>query len=162
MSEARSYSRPVRRNEANWSVIIAFCLLLIIVMIGVTGYILIEGMNFTQAVYMTIITVATVGFKEVDPLSELGMWFTSFLIVISFGIFVHAVTSLAKCFEGKLIEELWAHNKTGANIIGFRRPDRSYIINPGSTVKLSCEDQLFVLGTVDQINHMKKLLSTEL
>jgi hypothetical protein len=29
-------------------------------------------------------------------------------------------------------------------------------------VKLSCEDQLFVLGTVDQINHMKKLLSTEL
>jgi voltage-gated potassium channel len=349
MSEARSYSRPVRRNEANWSVIVAFCLLFIIVMIGVTGYILIEGMNFTQAVYMTIITVATVGFKEVDPLSELGMWFTSFLIVISFGIFVYAVTSLtrfmidgvisnyyrdrkvkkrverlnkhviicgygrngsqaaldlkihnvpfiviesdpgiieslsesedflyiegdatqdeilhhahildaramiitlpvdadnlyvvltakeinpnmtiisrassensdiklkragasnvimpdrvggqqmaklvtqpdivefldymmlqepgsvfmeelslnslAKCFEGKLIEELWAHNKTGANIIGLRRPDRSYIINPGSTVKLSCEDQLFVLGTVDQINHMKKLLSTEL
>jgi voltage-gated potassium channel len=56
----------------------------------------IEKMNFTEAVYMTIITIATVGFKEVEPLSELGMWFTSFLIVISFGIFVYAVTSFAR------------------------------------------------------------------
>ncbi|MFC2113044.1 potassium channel family protein [Bacteroidota bacterium] len=348
MSEVRSYNRPIGRNEARWSVIIAFGLLFVVMVIGVTGFMLIEEMNFTQAFYMTIITIATVGFQEVHPLSVSGMWFTSFLIVISFGIFVYAVTSmsryiidgvignyyrdrkarkrvkkldnhviicgygrngsqavidlkmrkvpyiviennpeiveslrdiedilyiegdatqdeilhnagisdaralittlpvdadnlyvvltakeinpsltiisrasneksnrrlkragasnvimpdrvggqqmaklvtqpdivefldymmlqepgsvfmeelsldtLAKCFEGKEIKELRIRNKTGANIIGLRRPDRSYIINPGSNVKLSCSDQLFVLGTVDQISTMKKLLATE-
>ena len=84
------------RTDSNWSVIIAFGLLLIITSIGISGYMVIEKMTFTEAVYMTIITVATVGFKEVDPLSDLGMWFTSFLIVISFGIFVYAVTSFAR------------------------------------------------------------------
>jgi voltage-gated potassium channel len=84
------------RTDSNRSVIIAFVLLMIINSIGITGFMVIEGMTFTEAVYMTIITVATVGFKEVEPLSELGMWFTSFLIVISFGIFVYAVTSFAR------------------------------------------------------------------
>lgn len=75
---------------------IAFGLLLIVMLIGVSGYMTIEGLNFTEAVYMTIITIATVGFKEVEPLSELGMWFTSFLIVFSFGIFVYAVTTMSR------------------------------------------------------------------
>ena len=34
--------------------------------------------------------------RKWDPLSELGMWFTGFLIVISFGIFVYAVTTLTR------------------------------------------------------------------
>lgn len=348
MSEARSYSRPPRRNEARWSVIIAFGLLFIIVCIGVMGYMLIEDMTFTEAVYMTVITIATVGFEEVDPLSEVGMWFTSFLIVISFGIFVYAVTAMARyiidgvignyyrdrsmrkkvkklskhviicgygrngsqaaldlrmhnvpfiviendpdiaesmrdaegilhiegdstqdevlehagirdaralittlpedadnlyvvltakglnpditiisrasnqksdiklkragatnvimpdrvggqqmaklvtqpdlvefldymmlqepgsvfleelnleklanSFENNQISELWERNKTGANIIGLRRPDRTYIMNPGKDVIISCSDQLFVLGTVDQIKDLERLLVTE-
>ena len=348
MLEARSYIRPLRRSDSRWSVIIAFGLLGIVMVIGVVGFILIEEMNFTQAVYMTIITIATVGFKEVHPLSDLGMWFTSFLIVISFGIFVYAVTSmsryiidgvignyywdrkvrkkvrklnnhviicgygrngsqaaldlkihkvpfiviesnseiieslrdsddilyiegdatedevlhhagikdaramittlpadadnlyvvltaktinpnfkvisrasnensdiklkragasnvimpdmvggqhmaklvtqpdivefldymmlqepgsvfmeelsldtLANCFEGTEIQELWQRNESGANIVGLRRPDRTYIVNPGKDVKITCKDQLFVLGTVDQIKHMKELLVTK-
>jgi voltage-gated potassium channel len=318
------------------------------VIIGITGYTIIEGLSFTEAVYMTVITVATVGFKEVAPLSELGMLFTSFLIVISFGIFVYAVTtftriiidgvirnyyrdrkmikrinkltnhviicgygrngkqaaldlsihkvpyivienspeiietiteseqilyiegdatkdevlqqagildamamittlpvdadnlyvvltakeinpeikiisrasnessdiklkragannvimpdrvggqrmaklvtqpdivefldfmmlqepgnviieelsldSLANCYEGKSMNELEQRNNTGANIIGLRKPDRSYIINPSNEVILSCDDQLFVLGTVEQIRQLENLLGSE-
>jgi len=338
----------MKRSDARWSVGIAFGLLFVVVVLGVAGFTLIEHMNFTQAFYMTIITIATVGFKEVHPLSDPGMWFTSFLIVISFGIFVYAVTSmsryiidgvignyywdrkvrkrvqkltnhviicgygrngsqaardlglhnvpfiviesnpdiieslrdsdeilyvdgdstedevlhhagilkaralittlpvdadnlyvvltsktinpdlmiisrassanndlklkraeasnvimpdmvggqqmaklvtqpdivefldymmlqepgsvfmeelslnaLANCFENREIQELWQMNDSGANIIGLRRPDRSYIVNPAKDVKLSCADQLFVLGTVDQIEQLKKLLITE-
>jgi voltage-gated potassium channel len=72
-----------------------------------------------------------------------------------------SLNSLANCFEGKEIKELWERNGSGANIVGLRRPDRSYIINPGKDVKLSCSDQLFVLGTVDQIQQLKNLLVTE-
>jgi voltage-gated potassium channel len=89
------YNIPMK-TETYRTVYIAVGLLFIITAIGVGGFMLIEGMSFTEAVYMTIITVATVGFKEVAPLSQIGMWFTSFLIIISFGIFVYAVTNLTR------------------------------------------------------------------
>jgi voltage-gated potassium channel len=111
MPEARLYSRTPRRSEANWSAMLAIGLLVIIVIIGVSGYMVLENMTFTEAVYMTIITVATVGFKEVEPLSEIGMWFTSFLIVISFGIFVYAVTSLTRFMIDGVISNYYRDRK---------------------------------------------------
>ncbi len=56
----------------------------------------IEGYNLLEALYMTIITVATVGFQEVHPLSSNGRLFTIFLIVTSFGTFAYAVSSISK------------------------------------------------------------------
>jgi voltage-gated potassium channel len=84
------------KSERDRSALIAFGFLFIIGWIGVLGYMIIEDLNFTRAVYMTVITIATVGFKEVVPLSPVGMWFTSFLIIISFGIFVFAVSSFTR------------------------------------------------------------------
>jgi voltage-gated potassium channel len=71
-------------------------LLLSVIGLGVTGFMLLEHYNFSEAFFMTIITIATVGFKEVQPLSTIGMWFTSFLIIISFGIFAYVVTSFTQ------------------------------------------------------------------
>jgi voltage-gated potassium channel len=52
---------------------------------------------------MTIITVATVGFQEVQPLSEAGRGFTIFLIITSFGTFAYAVSSISKyVIDGEL------------------------------------------------------------
>jgi len=45
---------------------------------------------------MTIITVSTVGFSEVRPLSDMGRLFTAFLIITSFGIFAYAVSSITR------------------------------------------------------------------
>ncbi|NJO90981.1 MAG: potassium channel protein [Chloroflexia bacterium] len=64
--------------------------------IGVTGFMVIEGYTFTEAFYMTMITVSTVGFEEVRQLSQQGMIFTSFLIIISFGVFAYFITSTTK------------------------------------------------------------------
>lgn len=348
MLEPRSYIIPAQRAEGNYSAYIALGLLFIMFNIGTAGYMVIEGMSFTEAVYMTVITITTVGFKEVAPLSVTGMWFTSFLIVVSFGIFVFAVTSITKfmidgvlrnyyrdrkvnkqieklsnhviicgfgrngrqaavdlqmhnipfiviensqdvvemlrlsattlyiegdatqdeimqmaginsaramittlpvdadnlyvvltakeinpglkiisrasnensdiklkragatnvimpdrvggqrmaklviqpdvvefidyimlqetdsifleelscadlatCYDGKNIQELDVRNKTGANIIGLRRADRSYIINPSRDVKLTSSDKLFVLGSISQIKSLRKLLVTD-
>ena len=43
---------------------------------GVTGYMTIEGWSAWDALYMTVTTVATVGFREVHPLSGVGQAFT--------------------------------------------------------------------------------------
>lgn len=71
-------------------------LLLLIVCGGIVGYMIIENYRFLDAFYMTIITVATVGFEEVHPLSDSGRLFTIFLIVTSFGTFAYALTSISK------------------------------------------------------------------
>lgn len=74
---------------------IALLLLLIIMIIGVTGFRLIEDYSLNEAIYMTVITVSTVGFSEVRPLSPEGRLFTAFLIIFSFSTFVYAVTSIS-------------------------------------------------------------------
>ena len=74
---------------------IALLLLLAILLIGVTGFIIIEDYSFNEAFYMTVITVSTVGFNEVRPLSETGRIFTAFLIIFSFSTFVYAITSIS-------------------------------------------------------------------
>ena len=70
---------------------------------GVIGYHIIEGWRFLDSLYMTIITITTVGFQEVYPLSSNGRIFTIALIIT--GVFIvtltisYIVTLLA---EGKL------------------------------------------------------------
>lgn len=55
-----------------------------------------EEYTFSEALYMTVITVSTVGFKEVRQLSESGRFFTIFLILTSFGTFAFAISSISK------------------------------------------------------------------
>jgi len=69
-------------------------LLVAIILVGVAGFRIIENYSFSEAIYMTIITVSTVGFNEVRPLSPEGRLFTAFLIIFSFGTFAYAVSSI--------------------------------------------------------------------
>jgi voltage-gated potassium channel len=74
---------------------VALGLLLSMIVIGTIGYSLL-GYSPSEAVYMTIITITTVGFGEVHPLDNVGMMFTSMLVVVSIGIFFYAVTSFTR------------------------------------------------------------------
>jgi len=70
---------------------------------GVIGYALLEGYTFLEALYMTIITVATVGFAEVRPLSPVGRLFTSGLIILGVGFVAYSFgTLLEMMVEGGL------------------------------------------------------------
>jgi voltage-gated potassium channel len=70
--------------------------LVITLVLGTSGYILIEDYSFAEAIYMTVITVSTVGFGEVHELSSAGRIFTSALIIFTFGTFAYAVGSITK------------------------------------------------------------------
>ena len=74
----------------------ALLTLIAIIIVGTSGYMIVEDYNFFEAFYMTIITVSTVGFQEVRPLSDVGRVFTAFLIITSFGIFAYAVSSITR------------------------------------------------------------------
>jgi voltage-gated potassium channel len=53
----------------------------LIIFLGTLGYIKIENMSPLDALYMAIITISTVGFKEVHPLSDTGKIFTILYII---------------------------------------------------------------------------------
>ena len=76
--------------------IIPFLLMMALLVIGTIGYILIDNYSPFNAFYMTVITVATVGYGEIEPLSTAGRVFTSFLIITSFGTFAYAVSAITK------------------------------------------------------------------
>jgi voltage-gated potassium channel len=52
---------------------------------GTTGYMVLQHYTFIEALYMTVITLSTVGFSEVHPLDEVGMIFTIVLILMGVG-----------------------------------------------------------------------------
>jgi len=78
----------------------AIGLLFIIILAGTVGFMVVEGWSFFEGFYMTIITISTVGFNEVQELSDAGKLFTSFLIITSFGTFAYALTSITSYIVG--------------------------------------------------------------
>lgn len=74
-----------------------------IFLIGVLGYHIIEGWPFFDALYMTVITLATVGYGETHPLSTAGRVFTISLILGGMGIILYGVTEVTSFIvEGEM------------------------------------------------------------
>ncbi len=71
-------------------------ILMALVLVGTVGYMIIDNYSLFNAFYMTIITIATVGYGEVEPLSQGGKLFTVFLIITSFGTFAYAVSAMTR------------------------------------------------------------------
>ena len=74
-----------------WSVVF----LMITSILGTIGFRLIEGYQWLDAAYMTVITMSTVGFGTLGELTSGGKIFSIFLIIISAGIFIYAITTLS-------------------------------------------------------------------
>lgn len=148
---------------------IALLVIVGITMMGCLGYILLEGYTLIEAIYMTIITVSTVGFTEVQPLSEAGRLFTVILIFLSFGTFAYAVTSLSKyLIDGsynkyikqyrmeKIINELNGHvivcgaGNNGDEVIRILKSHHKEIVliekDENMTEELRYRDILYVMG----------------
>ena len=71
-------------------------LLLLILIAGTLGYHFIEGWSIFDSLYMTVITLATVGYGEVHPLTIAGRVFTIFLILGGMGIILYGISELTQ------------------------------------------------------------------
>lgn len=105
-------------------------LALSLLLYGTLGYVLLEGWSLGDALYMTVITITTVGYREVGPLDASGKLFTSSLILLGVGAFFYTFTTLVQTVvEGELaqalgrrrLEERIAHLKDHFILCGYGR-----------------------------------------
>jgi voltage-gated potassium channel len=92
----------VGRSPTAW-LVIALGALASLTALGTFGYVLIEGMSFLDALFMTVITLSTVGYGETAPLSEAGRLYTIGLIAVGIGTVFYTAGALASfIIEGRL------------------------------------------------------------
>jgi len=83
--------------------ILHFFLFACLLIFGAVGYIVIEGWSFMDALYMTVITLATVGYGEVHEISPEGRLFTVILIFLGVGFFLYVVGNVIQFLvEGRI------------------------------------------------------------
>jgi voltage-gated potassium channel len=75
---------------------LAFAALTAVFILGVVGYVTLEDWSFIDALYMTVITLTTVGFREVRPLDTTGRVFTIVLLVMGAGLALITVALIAQ------------------------------------------------------------------
>lgn len=109
-----------------------------VVAIGIIGYILIEGWSFLDAWYMTIISLATVGFMEVNPLSPKGRIFTIFLILGGMGILLYGVSTVVALFVEGELSEVIRRKRMQKNIDEMR--DHYIVCGTGKTAQYVIEE----------------------
>jgi voltage-gated potassium channel len=81
------------RSSKLFAPVVVIC---IVIVIGIAGFMLIEDYSLLDAVYMTVITIATIGYEETRPLSNAGKIFNIFLILSSFATFAYGITRLSQ------------------------------------------------------------------
>jgi voltage-gated potassium channel len=92
----------------------ALALFVAVLVVGTVGYLLL-GFGLLDAVYQTVTTVSTVGFREVQPLSAAGQVFTMVLILLGVGAALYAFGVLIETLlEGRLLD-----------LLGRRRMERT-------------------------------------
>jgi voltage-gated potassium channel len=95
-------ARP-RHDFLPGNLITAAALLVLLPVIGTAGYMIIEGWGFLDALYMTVTTITTVGFREVQPLDDSGKVFTIILAICGIGVIFYGFISLFQfVLEGEL------------------------------------------------------------
>lgn len=72
--------------------------LLLIFFVGIFGYRLIEGWSLFDSLYMTVISLTTVGFGETHPMSQAGKSFTMLLIITGVGSFAFIIRNISLQF----------------------------------------------------------------
>ena len=152
---------------------LSLLVLFLLMSLGTMGYMAIEGWRFLDALYMTVITLATVGFQEVHYLSDKGRVFTILLIIVGVMVLGYTVGKLAQImFEGqfqrflgrkkleKSIEELRDHyivcgyGRIGSLICKeFAAKPIPFVVvehNPDVIEKLEEDNMLFLRGNATE------------
>jgi voltage-gated potassium channel len=107
---------PIRARRIFRAIII----LLFILVIGTRGYMSIEGWDLMDALYMTVISITTVGFREVGKVSEAGKIFTIFIIFSGMGIMAYILGMAAQAMVDFQVRSIIGRKKLGIKIRGVK------------------------------------------
>ena len=132
----------------------ALALLILIIAGSTISYKLIEGWSWLDSFYQTIITVSTVGFGEVHPLTDNGKLYTAFLIITSFGTFAYAISSITSYIVTGDYRKYFKDYKTMKHISQLR--DHVIVCGYGrvgqKTIEtLKAHNESFIVLETDQI-----------
>ncbi len=98
------FSSYFKDFEGLWKV---FFLFIIALSTGIVGFMYIENMPLIDATYLAVITLSTVGFDTLKPLSNNGKIFSIFFIIFNISIFTYALSVVSKYFfDGKFKEKI--------------------------------------------------------
>ncbi|MGL5656444.1 MAG: potassium channel family protein [Fusobacteriaceae bacterium] len=166
------------KNELK-KLLLTILAIILLISVGTSGYMLIEELSFLNSLYMTVITLSSVGYSEVAPLSPYGKIFTIFVILSGITIFLYLLGIITTIMlEGffvnyikgvkmkKLINNLENHTiivgygRTGENLVDlFIKNNSPFVLiekNPEDLdrfkIKYPLKSYLYILGdaTEDQ------------
>lgn len=105
--------------------IVAVILAFIILVIGTLGYMFIEGWNFMDALYMTVITISTVGYGEVRQVDHVGRIFTIFIVLTGVGFSLYVAGAVVQFMVEGRIRQIMGRRRLDQKL---RRLKNHYII----------------------------------
>ena len=141
--------------------VIVVLLAVFLVGLGTAGYMVIEDWNVLDSIYMTVITLSTIGYGEVNPISSAGRIFTLVLIVMGVGFFLYVLGNVVQFLVEGRIRIILGRHKLGKQIghlnnhyivCGYGRMGRAfcrYLIQKGLkfVVLEKNEDRIPVMNT---------------
>ena len=124
--------------DSGRNLVFGFLFLVIIILIGTIGYSLIQKWDFLDSLYMTVITITTVGYGEVSKLSMPGKVFTIGLIASGAGTAAYIVGSLSRMMIEGEIRRLLGKRKLGKRIQTLK--DHYIVCGCGRIGNLICKE----------------------
>ena len=103
-------------SHGSGNIIRALIMLGLVLLIGTAGYVVIEGWQILDAIYMTVITITTVGYGEVRTVSPTGRVFTLALICMGMGIIAYTLGMVAQVMVELQVRSILGRKRLGLKI----------------------------------------------
>lgn len=116
-----------------------FIYLVVLLLVGTSGYRIIEKWNTIDSLYMTVITITTVGFGEIHPMSNSGRLFTIGLLIGGVGFYGVVANSLIKNFIEIKFKDMVASLKMKAKVENMKD---HYVICGGGRMAVAVGKEL--------------------
>jgi voltage-gated potassium channel len=121
-------------------IILPVVLIVGVISFGTIGYTILEGWDLFDSFYMTIITLTTVGYMEVHPLSKVGRLFTTFLILSGVGAMLYSLSVGARVVLEGEIRDILGRRKLSKKI---EKLENHYIIcGYGRMGRIICREMI--------------------
>jgi len=151
-----------RQSKAVRHAIRGAMLLVLILLVGTLGYVLLEGWPVIDALYMTIITITTVGFGEVNIVSSSGRVFTIFIIFMGMGIMAYSLGMVAQIMVETQVKTILGRRKLGKELRSIKN---HYIVcgfgRIGKIIARGLKGQGVPLVVIDQSPDLREILEEE-